>query len=339
MKYIICERPGEFSIKSKEEPVLTKDTVLLRVKRVGICGTDLHAFKGEQPYFVYPRILGHELATEIVDIGENPLGLRPGDRVVTVPYIHCQQCEACKVGKTNCCQRLQVVGVHTDGGMQEIISFPKHLILRGSEFSFDELAIIEPLAIGAHALRRAQTQDGDWIVIMGCGPIGLGIIQLAKFIGARVIALDINEHRLRVAQEKFQADAAFPPSVAAAEQIREVTNGAFANAVIDATGNRHAIEGALRYIRHGGSIVLVGLTREGLTFHHPDLHAKETSVLCSRNATVQDFGFAMKVLRQKRFNTEAYITRRTAFENIPREFPQWGLASSNDIKILTEWNG
>jgi len=337
MNYIRCDNPGLFSFGAKENPSFRADHAILNVKKVGICGTDLHAFSGTQPYFSYPRILGHELATEIFSIGKNLQGLRAGDQVVLMPYINCQVCAACKAGKTNCCQELKVFGVHVDGGMQEMISFPARLLIKANDLSLDEIAITEPLAIGAHALRRAQTKPGDTIVVMGCGPIGLGIIQLAKYIGAKVIAMDINEHRLRSAKEQFGADLIIHALQNPADQVKDYTQGEYANTVFDATGSKQAIESGVAYMGHGGSYVLVGLYKGELTFSHPAIHAKEITLMSSRNATQQDFLFVMQALREKKINTSSYITKRVKAEAILNDFPAWSSPSSAEIKIVTEW--
>lgn len=338
MKYITCERPNQFSIKSTIPTQITKDNVLLKVKRVGICGTDLHAFKGNQPFFSYPRILGHELATEVLEAGDNGKGFSSGDRAVVIPYIHCQSCSACKAGKTNCCENLAVLGVHIDGGMQEMISVPERLLLRANDLSLEEIAIVEPLAIGAHALRRAGTKKGDTVVVIGCGPIGIGIIQLAKYIGANVIAIDLNDQRLKLAKEKFGADSIINALQSPADQVKEFNGGELAHSVFDATGNKRAIESGPTYMRHGGNFVLVGLLKGDLSFYHPALHAKETTLICSRNATKEDFLFVMQVLREKKINTQSYITKKVKYEAILSDFESWTTPESNDIKIVTVWD-
>lgn len=338
MRSIVCERPENFTVQSKMEPVLSEGHALLRVRRVGICGTDLHAFKGNQAFFSYPRILGHELAADIVAIGNNPEALRVGDKTVIIPYLNCEECVACQAGKSNCCQNIRVFGVHMDGGMQEVISFPTRLLIPANDLSYDEIAITEPLAIGAHALRRAGTKKGDVVVVMGCGPIGMGIIQLAKFLGATVIAIDTNEHRLKLAKESFGADLAVQALDQPLEKIKQFTGGVLAHTVIDATGSKVAIEGGIEYMRHGGNFVLVGLFKGELGFQHPSIHAKETTLLCSRNATREDFDFVMTVLRQKKFNTEAYITRKTTSDAILTDFPAWASPSSLEIKVITDWD-
>jgi 2-desacetyl-2-hydroxyethyl bacteriochlorophyllide A dehydrogenase len=338
MRSIICERPELLSFQSKPEPLMENGNVLLRVKRVGICGTDLHAFKGNQPFFTYPRILGHELATEVMAFDGSNHELNVGDKVVVIPYLHCGHCVACLAGKTNCCQHLKVFGVHTDGGMQDIISLPPHLLIPANDLSFDEIAIVEPLSIGAHALRRAGVKNDDLVVVLGCGPIGMGIIQLAKSLGATVVAVDINEGRLQMAQQHFGADAVIPANADAIENVKKFSGGDLGHIVIDATGSKRAIETAADYMRHGGTLVLVGLFRGELTFQHPALHAKETTFMCSRNATRQDFDFVLNVLREKKFNTEAYITRRASCGDILTELSKWASPTSPEIKVMTDWD-
>jgi 2-desacetyl-2-hydroxyethyl bacteriochlorophyllide A dehydrogenase len=338
MKYIVCEKPADLAFKSKAAPEITGGNALLRVRRVGICGTDLHAYKGNQAFFSYPRVLGHELAAEILEVGANDDGLRQGDKVVVVPYLNCEKCVACKSGKSNCCENLQVFGVHTDGGMQEIISLPTRLLIPANELSFEEIVIAEPLSIGAHALRRAQVKKGQTVVVIGCGPIGMGIVQLAKYLEAKVIVVDINDHRLSAASEKFGADGIVNAMHSPVEKIREFNGGRLADAVFDATGSKQAIEGAVHYMRHGGTFILVGLFKGELAFHHPLLHAKESTLLCSRNATAEDFQFVIKVLGDKKFNTAAYVTKIVDADSIISDFQSWASPDSKEIKVVTVWN-
>lgn len=337
MRSIVCEQPEQLLLTDKPEPVRKAGEALLRVRRVGICGTDLHAFKGNQPFFSYPRVLGHELAVEVIEVDADARGIQVGDRAVVVPYINCTTCAACRAGKTNCCQQIKVFGVHVDGGMQDTIVLPSRLLLPANDLVYDEIAIAEPLAIGAHALRRAAVTAGETVVVLGCGPIGMGIIQLAKYIGATVVAVDINEQRLALAQSAFGADLALHGAQEPVAKLQAYTGGDLAHTVIDATGSKAAIERGTDYMRHGGTMVLVGLFKGELTFHHPSIHAKETTLLCSRNATYEDFDFVLKVLRQKKFNTQAYITKKVDAQEIIRGFDAWTSPGSPEIKVVTEW--
>ncbi len=321
MKYVVCQKPGEFLIKEKEAPIRKEGEALLKINKVGICGTDLHAYAGNQAFFTYPRILGHELASEVLEIGENEKGIKAGDKVVVMPYISCGKCIACRNGKTNCCTNISVLGVHGDGGMQEHITVPTNILLLANNLSNDEMAIVEPLAIGAHAVRRANVQKGEFVVVVGCGPIGIGIMKLAQIEGAKVIAIDMVEERLTYAKDKIGVDFVVNAGDNPVEKIKEITNGELATAVFDASGNKYALEAGPSYMSHGGRFVLVGLSKGELTYTHPAVHAKEMTLMCSRNATTEDFEHVISVLDQ--FPTESFITHNVPFTEMIENFDSW----------------
>ncbi len=334
MKYIVCEKPGEFQLKEKDKPEKVAGEALLRIKKVGICGTDLHAYGGNQPFFTYPRILGHELASEIVEIEENDQNLKPGDNVVIMPYITCKTCIACINGKSNCCTQMKVLGIHTDGGMQELLSVPIDLLIPAKNLSDDEMAIVEPLAIGAHAIRRAQLQEGETIVVVGCGPIGIGIMKLAQIKGAKVIAIDMNQGRLDYAKEVIGVDYIVRGGAEAVDTIAKITNGDMCTAVFDATGHKGALESGPDYMAHGGRYVLVGLFKGELVFTHPAIHAKETSILCSRNATLADLKHVIAILETGEFPTASFVTHNVDFKDMIANFDSW-LDPSNGVMKAT----
>jgi len=225
MQYIVCQDPGDFQLLEKEQPSAGPGEALLKIHRVGICGTDLHAYAGNQAFFSYPRILGHELSAEVLEIGDNEQGLKPGDKVIIMPYLSCGTCIACRNGKTNCCTNIRVLGVHTDGGMQEVITLPAAVLMPAGKLSHDEIAIVEPLAIGAHALRRADVKAGETIVIVGCGPIGIGMMALAKIVGCTIIAMDTNEQRLAFVRDEIGVNHAVNVLNSPLEQVMEITGG------------------------------------------------------------------------------------------------------------------
>lgn len=336
MKYIVCEKPGEFILKEKEAPVRKENEALLQINKVGICGTDLHAYAGNQAFFTYPRILGHELASTVLEIGENPDGIVAGDKVVVMPYISCQKCIACRNGKTNCCTNIKVLGVHTDGGMQEQITVPTNILLKANHLSHDQMAIVEPLAIGAHAIRRAAIQRGETVAVVGCGPIGIGIMKLAQIAGAKVIAIDMNEQRLAYAKEKIGVDYVVKAGDTAVEEITKITNGDLCTAVFDASGNKYALEACPDYMSHGGRFVLVGLSKGELTYTHPKIHAKEMTLMCSRNATTEDFEHVINVLDQ--FPTESYISHSVPFTEMIENFDSWLNPEIGVIKATVVFN-
>lgn len=321
MKYIVCEKPGEFLLKEKEIPVKKKNEALLKINKVGICGTDLHAYAGNQAFFSYPRILGHELAATVLEIEENERGIKVGDNVVIMPYLSCGKCIACRNGKTNCCTNIEVLGVHTDGGMQEMIAVPTNILLPANNLSDDEMAIVEPLAIGAHAIRRASIQKDEYVVVIGCGPIGIGIMKLAQIAGAKVIAIDVNEDRLAYAKDKIGVNYIVVANDQAVNNVSLITNGDMATAVFDASGHKGALETGPNYMAHGGRFVLVGLSKGELTYTHPAIHAKEMTLMCSRNATLEDFEHVISVLDQ--FPTKSFITHTVPYNEMISNFDSW----------------
>ena len=337
MKYIVCEKPGEFMLKEKEEPIRQSSEAILKVKKVGICGTDLHAYAGNQAFFSYPRILGHELATQVVEIDDNPLGIQVGDNVVVMPYVSCKECVACRNGKTNCCTSIKVLGVHTDGGMQERITVPVDLLIPAQQLNDDQMAIVEPLAIGAHSIRRANLNVGETIVVVGCGPIGIGIMKLAQIAGAKVIAIDMNQQRLDYAKEVIGVDHVVLGGRDAVEKVSEITNGDLATAVFDATGHKGALESGPDYMAHGGRYILVGLSKGELVFTHPKIHAKETTIICSRNATLEDFEHVISVLEQGRFPIDSFITHNVPYIDMISNFDSWLDPANGVIKATVDF--
>lgn len=337
MKYIVCEKPGEFILKEKEEPKKVKGEAIIRVKKVGICGTDLHAYTGNQAFFKYPRILGHELASEVVEIEDNDKGIKPGDNVVIMPYVSCNACIACRSGKTNCCTKMQVLGVHTDGGMQEKISVPIDLLIYAPMLDNDAMAIVEPLAIGAHAIRRAQLRPGETVIVVGCGPIGIGIMKLAQIAGAKVIAIDVNQGRLDYAMDKIGVDHVVLAGEGAIEKVMDITHKDLATAVFDASGHKGALEFGLNFMSHGGRYILVGLSKGELVFEHPEIHAKETTIMCSRNATLEDFEHVMAVLQDGNFPIASFITHNVHFGDMIANFDSWLDPANGVIKATVNF--
>lgn len=245
--------------------------------------------------------MGHELAAEVVEIDDNTQQLKSGDKVVIMPYLSCGKCVACRAGKTNCCTNIAVLGVHTDGGMQQQITVPQDILLPANDLSDSEIAIVECLGIGAHAIRRAQIRPKENVVVVGCGPIGIGIMKFAQIEGANVIAVDMNAGRLEYVKNEIGIDHTVLGGPNAVEEVAKLTDGDMATAVFDATGHKGALEGGIDYMAHGGRYVLVGLSKGDLTFAHPKIHAKESSILCSRNATIEDFEYVMNVMSRSNF--------------------------------------
>jgi 2-desacetyl-2-hydroxyethyl bacteriochlorophyllide A dehydrogenase len=334
MKTLVCTTPGQFHYRTDEQPVLQPGHAIIRIRRVGICGTDLHAFEGTQPYFNYPRILGHELAGELVAI-DGDTDFEVGEAVTIIPYFHCGHCIACRSGKTNCCERLQVGGVHIDGGMTEFLSVPTYSLVHSNGLGFDELALVEPLAIGAHGVRRAAVQASEHVLVMGAGPIGLGVMAFAKLAGAIVTALDLNDNRLQFCQTQLGVDYTVNARAEdTLEQIRAITGGDMPTVIIDATGSLKAIEQGFSYLAHGGRYVLVGLQKGDISFSHPEFHKREATLMSSRNATRADFDQVMAALKNGDINPTTYITHRVTFDQVASEFASWLNPESGVIKAM-----
>lgn len=336
MNTLICTTPGNFEYKFARKPELLKDTAIIKIKRIGICGTDLHAYRGTQPYFSYPRILGHELAGELMEFDNAP-GFKKGEAVSFIPYFNCGECIACRTGKSNCCANIKVCGVHVDGGMVEYLRVPSYSLIHGEGLSYDELALIEPLAIGAHGIRRAGVQPSEFVVVMGAGPIGLGTMEFARIAGGKVIVIDVSDARLSFCRDNLKIEHTINPSEQhAVEQVSEITGGDMASVVIDATGNLNAINGGINYLAHGGRYVLIGLQKEAFSFSHPEFHKRESTLMSSRNATRADFEYVIDCMKKGLVDVKNYITHRTGFAQVKNEFESWLNPANGVIKAMVE---
>lgn len=336
MKAIVCEEPGHLVVKEVTRPTPKPGEALVRVRRVGICGTDFHAFRGVQPYFTYPRILGHEISGEIAEAGEKVSGFKPGNPVVVIPYIECGKCIACKQGKTNCCTRLNLFGVHWDGGMQEYLSVPIDHLIKSEKLNFDQMAMVECLGIGAHAVRRGQIRRGEFVLVVGAGPIGLSVIQFAIEAGARVIALDVLKSRLEFCRRHFRPDHVVDGKRDPVKEIESITGGDYPTVVFDATGNVKSMINAFNLIAHGGKLVLVSLVKENITFYDPDFHRRETTLLSSRNATREDMEHVIRCVEEGKADGSSLITHRAQIDEVISVFESWLKPETGVIKAVVE---
>ena len=338
MKTITLEKPGHFTCKETELPGKPfEGEALVRVRRVGICGTDIHAYCGDQPYFSYPRILGHELGVEISEIGPNDGGLNVGDLCAVEPYLDCGQCIACRRGRPNCCVNLKVLGVHTDGGMREFVRLPIRKLHRSKRLSPDQLALIETLSIGAHAVERAHLEAGEWVLVIGAGPIGLGLIQFSQLAGARVIVLDVNDERLAFVRRHFGVEFIVQARKEPLKRLEEITGGESATAVFDATGNARSMSGALQYVAHGGRLIFVGIVLADFSIYDPDFHRREATLLSSRNATSAEFTRILSLVEAGKVDPTLWATHRTTSAELVEEFPRWLEPGAGLLKGLIEF--
>ena len=335
MKALVCKSPGIFEYRDIAREPLAGHHALIRVRRIGICGTDLHAFEGTQPVFEYPRLLGHELSGDLLEWQGEHAGFTPGARVTFVPYFNCGTCVACRNGTPNCCVTLNVCGVHSDGGMCEFLQVPIDKLIQ-SDLSYDELALVEPLAIGAHGVRRAGIKPGEFVLVAGAGPIGIGTMEFARIAGGKVIAMDINTDRLNFCRNQLHVQHtinANAPDVH--EQLREITQGDMPTVVIDATGYLQAIDKAFTYLAHGGRYILIGLQRGTISIVHPEFHKREATLMSSRNAVRADFEHVIRCIERRDINPDTYITHRVPFDDLARDFASFLDPASKVIKAVT----
>lgn len=335
MLTVVCETPGILRVEERAMPERGADEVLVRVKRVGVCGTDLHIFSGNQPYLNYPRVMGHEFSG-VVEAAPQGGPLAAGDTVYVMPYLSCGTCIACRQGKTNCCVRIQVLGVHCDGAFTEFLSVPQRFVHKAEGVSLDQAAMIEFLAIGAHAVRRADVQPGQRVLVAGAGPIGLAAMLFAKLRGATVVALDSRQDRLDFAAGPVGADAAVLVGDGDAAELARLSDGEFFDVVMDATGNARAMERGFQFIAHGGRYVLVSIVQGQISFSDPEFHKREATLLSSRNATAEDFVTVVAALRAGQIPDAALATHRMSLSDVPANFSQLLDPSQGVIKAIIE---
>jgi 2-desacetyl-2-hydroxyethyl bacteriochlorophyllide A dehydrogenase len=335
MLSVICESPGVLRAQQSEPPVRAAGEVLLRVCRVGICGTDLHIFTGNQPYLAYPRVMGHEFSAVVVD-AERDSGLAPGDGVYVMPYLSCGTCVACRQGKTNCCVNIKVLGVHLDGALTEYLSVPAQFVHKAEGVTLDQAAMLEFLAIGAHAVRRADVQAGQRVLVVGAGPIGMAAMIFAKLRGANVTCLDTRADRLAFCESQLKVDATVAVGPTDVEQLASLTNNEFFDVVFDATGNIDAMNRGFAFVAHGGKYTLISIVPGQVTFSDPEFHKRETTLLASRNATTADFETVLEAMRSGRIPDQALNTHRMTLAEVPDAFPRLLEPGQTVVKALVE---
>lgn len=329
----MCTAPGQMDYREQPVPVRQPGHTLLRIRQVGVCGTDIHAFEGTQPFFNYPRVLGHEVAAEVFET--DAAGFNPGDAVTIIPYLNCGHCIACRQGKPNCCVSVSVCGVHRDGALATYYEVPDTALVRGDGLSADQLALVEPLAIGAHGVQRAAISAGEYVAVVGAGPIGLGTMAFARLAGAEVIAIDIDEGRLRFCRSalgiRHTVNAGVGDVVAA---LAALTGGDMPTVVIDCTGNLAAIRQAFGYLAHGGRYVLIGLQKGEIAFSHPEFHKREATLMSSRNATRADFDQVIACMRAGQVDPAVFITNRIPFAEAGQAFSELFRPGAPVIKAM-----
>lgn len=332
---LVCLKPGELEIMKRPIPPRGNGEMLVKPVRIGICGTDYHIYEGNQPFLSYPRVMGHELAVEVVE-AEPGSAFAPGQLCVVNPYLTCGHCVACRQGKPNCCVSIAVLGVHRDGGMAGLISLPPQNLIAADNLYRDECAMVEFLAIGAHAVRRGTVSAKDRALVIGAGPIGLGVGLFASLSGAAVTMMDRDEARLEAARALFPVTGTIAAETDPAQAILDATSGEGFDIVFDATGSRQSIEGAFAYVAHGGRYVLVSVVKGDITFTDADFHRKEMTLIGSRNATSEDFTRVIEAITAGHAPAAKWITHRTSLARAATDLPLWATRKQGLIKAVIE---
>ncbi|MAT13531.1 MAG: L-iditol 2-dehydrogenase [Rhodopirellula sp.] len=338
MRAILLEEPKNFkTIEVDEAPAPGAGEALVAVHRVGICGTDISGYLGKFPFYSYPRIPGHELGVEVLEVGEGVENVKSGDRCSVEPYINNEASFASQRGRSNCCDNLEVLGVHTDGGMRERFIVPaRKLHPSHGGLEMEQLALVETLAIGCHAVDRAKPTADDTVLIIGAGPIGLTCVEFTRLTPAKMIVMDMNEDRLAFCRNNMNVEktVTFKGDDSEEQALRDANGGELPTIVIDATGNAQSMANAMNFVAHTGTLVYVGITLGDIVFPHRWLHAKEMNLLSSRNALPGDFARIIKLIEDGKIDTRPWITHRTTLEELPEVFDSYTKPETGVIKAI-----
>lgn len=336
MKAVVCREPYKLTIEERSAPQAAPGEVVVRIRRVGLCGTDYHIYAGRHPFLSYPRVMGHELAGEVARVS-NISAFHVGQRVAINPYLTCGTCIACRKDKPNACVNIQVLGVHIDGGMVELLAVPESALLDATGLTLDQAAMIEFLAIGAHAVARAAVMAGERVLVVGAGPIGIACGLFARSNGAEVTLTDTRLPRLAYARERLGFDNTVDATADLAGSLAKRTGGEMFDTVFDATGSLAAMAKSLGYVAHGGKLVLVGVAPGDLVLADPELHKRETTLLASRNAHASDFERVREAILAGEIPTEALHTHSLIADDLPQRLPELIAQADHVVKAIASF--
>jgi len=334
MKAISLVRPKQVEIIDVPEPEVGREDVLIAIGWVGLCGSDLNAYRGLSPMVTYPRIPGHEVSGVVAEVGENvPEGIRRGLRVTVSPYSHCGLCTACRRGRTNCCRYNQTLGVQRDGALVERMAIHHSKVFAGEHLSGEELALVEPLGVGYHAANRGRVAETDRVLVLGCGTVGLGAVAASASRGADVIAVDVDEAKLDLARKLGAARTVNSTQEAAAARIAELTDDGGVDVAIEAVGLPATYRLAVDTVAYAGRVVCIGYAREDIAFQTRLFVSKELDILGSRNS-LGVFPSVIRMLEQRAYPFADLISRMVPFAEAGRAFEEWSAAPASFTKIL-----
>lgn len=336
MKAVICHEPHSIGIVDRPAPQAGEKELLIRIRSVGLCGTDYHIFAGRHPFLQYPRVMGHELAGEIVHAPSGS-AFSAGQIVAVNPYLACGACIACRKGKPNACADIRVLGVHTDGGMCELLAVPEQAVIDATGLTLDQAAMIEFLSIGHHAVTRAALETGARVLIVGAGPIGIAAGLFARLRGAAVTLVDTRPTRLAYARDALDFTDIIDVSAELPTALKDRTSGEMFDAVFDATGSLTAMAQSLNYVAHGGTLVFVGVAPGDLVLPDPEFHKRETTLVASRNALNEDFEQVIAAIRSGDIPTAALQTHSVPGLDLPERLPELIAEADHVLKAIAHF--
>lgn len=339
MRALQLDEPRHFQRVEINEPASPRHgEVLVRSHRMGVCGTDVSSYLGKFPFFDYPRIPGHELGVEVLEIGSGVDNVKIGDRCSVEPYMNCGTCYACRQGATNCCATLSVIGVMTDGGLCDRFRIRADKLHPGNTLSFEQLALVETLAIGCHANDRGNPAAGEQALIVGAGPIGMATLEFVRIAGVDLTIMDRVESRLDFCRMTYGIEKTilFTGDGSELQQMQEITGGVMFATVFDATGSKDSMSNALRFVAPTGTLVFVGLTADEISFKQPVMHKPELTLKATRNALPENFKRIIRLIEAGAIRTDPWITHRTGFEQVAADFEIFTNPESGVIKAIID---
>ena len=339
MKTIIINKPGEVNIIDTPKPVRKKGEALLKVLYGGICGSDLGTYRGTFAYASYPRIPGHEFSAEIIEIDDNDRNLKPGMIVTCNPYFNCTKCYSCKRGLVNCCTSNETLGAQRDGAFSEYITMPIERIYDGKGLSAKTLALIEPFCISYHGVSRADVKEGDTVLVVGAGTIGVLAAVAAKAKGAKVYISDIAEKKMNYAVETFGLDGGILNDNHAdfIQKVEEITGGNYFDVTIEAVGLPSTFLNCIEAAAFGARVIQIGVGKKNVDFDFTLLQKKELNVFGSRNALKKDFLELINLVKEGKVDLEKIVTNTYSFDEAAKAFSDFDKNAASMLKVIIKF--
>jgi 2-desacetyl-2-hydroxyethyl bacteriochlorophyllide A dehydrogenase len=334
MKAVVLEGPGQAAVQLVQEAVAGADEVLLQVRMVGLCGSDLNSFRGRNPLVSFPRIPGHEVAATVVDAGSHS-EWKVGTAITLSPYTNCGRCASCLRGRPNACQFNETLGVQRDGALTQFLSAPASKLYR-ADLTLKELCLVEPLTVGFHAAARGRVTASDTVAVFGCGGVGLGAVAGAAFRGATVIGIDLDDAKLATARKAGATHGINTGSADVHAALMELTNGRGPDVVIEAIGLPQTFRAAVEEVAFTGRVVYIGYAKEQVAYETRLFVQKELDILGSRNALPEDFHDVIRMLESHRFPVEEAVTHIVPIEEAPAILEEWSREPAHFTKIMVE---